>query len=200
MKNFTIEVIETYSKIVYINANTIEDAIKISKKQDQELMGEYDHFKFRDFKDITHYTDEEVILNLLSSNKDFDIEVFVSDTNKKLTKFTYNGDGDCIKLINDVVTEFTKNKEYFEYIDSSMFNPWVSIVETDKFVKSSNTIQIDTYTSNRNNTITKFSYNGDSDPLAPLDKAVREFSNDCVEYIDVNMDVHYVRLIEIVKN
>lgn len=53
MEDFKVQIIETYSRTVFVEANNLEEALDIVGTQHEEneieLMGEYDHYVSVDF-------------------------------------------------------------------------------------------------------------------------------------------------------
>lgn len=50
------------------------------------------------------------------------------NNNISLAVFTYIGQGDPVSNLRDVVRDYTKGRNYNEFIDSHLDNPWIRVI------------------------------------------------------------------------
>jgi len=69
-------------------------------------------------------------IDLVSSiNQEIEILEFDNETCGKVVKITYTGDGDPVYQLADAIKKYTIGKNYKEFVDMNMDNPWVRIIE-----------------------------------------------------------------------
>jgi hypothetical protein len=56
------------------------------------------------------------------------IEEFKKDGILRLSILTYIGEGDPVINLDDKILKYTDGREYSEFIDMNMDNPWVRII------------------------------------------------------------------------
>ena len=72
---------------------------------------------------------EEIDLNTSAISDDIDVQEFVCDENNKvILKITYNGSGDVVKHLNDAVKRCVAGRNYKEFVDMNMDNPWWRLI------------------------------------------------------------------------
>ena len=134
-ENPTIQVSVTYNAKVYATVNVPSDW-SVEKIREELEDGNY-HGLDRDEPASTRVhnmsqliIDGEVInLNTSKNNEDIDVQEFVCDENNKvILKITYNGSGDVVRHLDDAVERYAAGRDYSEFVDMDMDNPWIRII------------------------------------------------------------------------
>lgn len=69
---------------------------------------------------------KKIIEDLSINESDYALE---NDKGKgRVAVFLYSGSGDPIKILNYAVKSYVDDNQYYEFIDSSLSNPWMRVV------------------------------------------------------------------------
>jgi len=56
------------------------------------------------------------------------VEELTNANGLRVSILTYRGDGDPVKQLDDKIQQYTNGKQYWEFIDMNMDNPWTRII------------------------------------------------------------------------
>jgi hypothetical protein len=139
----TIQVSVTYDAKIYVNVK-VPNTWSIEKIKKELEDGSYHGLELEDsvqtdIQNMSILIADGEIINLNSdadNNVDIDIKVFVCDeNNSEVVKFTYNGSGDVVRDLDAAIKKYTVGKEYNEFVDMNMDNPWTRIITIKNKIK-----------------------------------------------------------------
>ena len=129
-----------------------------------------------------------------------------NDKNLSLAVFMFNGNSDPDHALDSAIGVYSAEKEFYEFIDARMDNPWIRVVLEDfePFNKHQMNVEgrfFDVYQLHKSNTVEivyiSFSQGTDTRPQPIVDCAVQEFANGRVynAFIDSDLRDLWSRLI-----
>jgi hypothetical protein len=69
-----------------------------------------------------------IIQDETTEREEITVEELKRDIRQRVAILTYRGDGDPVSKLDKKVREYTNGKEYWEFIDMNMDNPWTRII------------------------------------------------------------------------